>query len=675
MNQMIFVVLVLVFQIVSAENDATPEFKKCSEYSRHIVEGQKIGTLVVQVSAETVDDVDIEYSLLSNDRFTIHPISGKIKTNYVFDRDEPKNETSELIKVCATNKKNRKLKGICDIQIVIDDINDNPPIFQQKHYHSSVFINSTVNDMIFKVKATDIDDGENSKILYKIESHSFRIDNDGTIFLEDICVDEELGYVYNITVKAFNENKSSYFDNSLISLTVVDVYENLTIAQTSDTIGTLFNDGTKADEVKEDNLLPVHNTDNDEDENDYDIDFDNLDLDDEDEDSQAKNDPTLNKKDDVIEDKILKTTLKSESTTIAQTTPISMLLNETEKLDKDKEDKNPSISTQSSLVTIAQTTVKNSLMLSKKDDVNIAVTTVLKSEPTAIAQTTPISVLLNDTDTEGDKDKEDKNPRTEVIIAQTTPISVLLENKDTEGVDVNEDGTLTTTPEIDLIVDETPINLLNDADTKVDKVNDEFMNARITSDNVITDITKKIARFLMQDYYLIAIVALIIIIQISILVYRTYCFKGKRVSHDFETADNSLYFFGSEKRDSFCMVETKAMNDYEPSPKLQSPRYYRTEPKEEPMYQECAYGQNKNNDGEVYDHLSYNEIPKRDSKIPDEPFYKTPTSFRSTRIIFPDIHAKPTESRIPFCESSIEHQTPINASAPCYSNISINVMK
>ncbi|CAO1438707.1 unnamed protein product [Diamesa hyperborea] len=656
MNQIIFVVLVLVFQIVSAENDATPEFKKCSEYSRHIMEGQKIGTLVVQVSAETVDDVDIEYSLLSNDRFTIHPISGKIKTNYVFDRDEPKNETSELIKVCATNKKNRKLKGICDIQIVIDDINDNPPIFQQKHYHSSIFINSTANDMIFKVKATDIDDGENSKILYKIESHSFRIDNDGTIFLEDICVDKELGYVYNFTVKALNEKKTSNFDISLISLTVVDVYENLTIAQTSDTVGTLFNDGTKADEVKEDNLLPVHNTDNDEDEDDYVvIEEDNKDDDDvieednkdDDDDSQAKNDqtisPTLNKKDDVNEDKILITTLKSESTTIAQTTPISMLLNETEKLDKDKEDKNPSISTQTSLVTIAQTTVKNSLMLSKKDDVNIAVTTVLKSEPTAIAQTTQVSVLL--------------------------------ENKDTEEDDVNEDELQTTTLEIDLTVDETPINLLNDADTKVDKVNDEFMNERITSDDVITDITKKIARFLMQDYYLIAIVALIIIILISILVYRTCCFKGKRVSHDFETADNSLYFFGSEKRDSFCMVETKAMNDYEPSPKQKSPRYYRTEPKEEPMYQECAYGQNKNNDGEVYDHLSYNEIPKRDSKIPDEPFYKTPTSFRSTRIIFPDIHAKPTESRIPFCESSIEHQTPINASAPCYSNISINVMK
>ena len=142
MNQRIFLVLVLVFRIISAESESNgiPVFKRCSEYGKHIMEDLEVGSIVLQVSAtvETVNVVDIEYTLLSNDRFKVDPISGQITTNYKFDGDEPENKKEELITVCATNKNNPKLKGTCDIIIVIDDINDNPPIFHQTDYHDII---------------------------------------------------------------------------------------------------------------------------------------------------------------------------------------------------------------------------------------------------------------------------------------------------------------------------------------------------------------------------------------------------------------------------------------------------------------------------------------------------------------------------------------------------------
>lgn len=207
---------------ISAESEK-PVFIKCSEYETTILEGLKVGTVVLEVAAtvNNVDVVDIEYTLLSNNRFKIDVISGQITTNYVFDRDVPKNEKEEIIRVCATFKKDPKLKGFCDIKIVIDDVNDNLPTFQQNEFHKDLLINSKINEMIFKIEATDIDDEENSKIGYELYSDLLRVDNSGAIFLKNI-VDKKPGEFYLVTLRAFNTNNPLNFTECYINFRVIN---------------------------------------------------------------------------------------------------------------------------------------------------------------------------------------------------------------------------------------------------------------------------------------------------------------------------------------------------------------------------------------------------------------------------------------------------------------------
>ena len=449
--------LVLISKMISAEDvsGAIPVFKKCSEYGKHILEEEEVGTLVLEVSATVKTFDEVEYSLLTNDRFKIDPISGQITTNYKFDRDEPMNEQEELIKVCATNRNNHELKGICDIKIVIDDINDNPPIFQQTPYHSTVLINSTINDVIFKVKATDIDQGENTINVYLTNSDVFSIDSDGTLYLAK-NIDKKLGDFYSFTVHAFNQNKASNSDRSLVTLTVIDGSENHSTQTTTVESSLLSNDNTDID----------YNDD----------------------------------------------------------------------LDEDNEDGNSNNSFQRSEEANDQTTDKMSSLLKvdaevHEDEIR---STTFKSKQTTIAQVTVKINLLSNNDAEVDKLNEDETLITTLESEQTTIA---------QKIDVNN-------------------TLLNNTDTEVDKDNDGSMNESIISDGNFTYITTMIARFLMQDFNLFAIVALIIIILLIILVC-SYCFcRSKLISHDFISTDNSLYFFGSDKRDSFNMVETKAMNNY-----------------------------------------------------------------------------------------------------------------
>ncbi|CAO1429537.1 unnamed protein product [Diamesa serratosioi] len=250
MNRRIFLVFVLFLISDESVFASSPVFKKCSEYKPIILEESKVGTFVMKVSAtvETDDVADIEYALVSNDKFNINAKSGKITTNYKFDRDFPKNETEELITVYATNKNDPTLTGKCDVKIVIRDINDNLPTFQQTHFESDLLINSKINDVIFKLDVTDIDEGENSIIEYKLNAPILGIDNTGTIFLKKY-VDRQLGDYYPVTLHAYNKNNPTAFAKCFISFKVVKGVNPTTLPpstpstvdQTADTTVMLIN--------------------------------------------------------------------------------------------------------------------------------------------------------------------------------------------------------------------------------------------------------------------------------------------------------------------------------------------------------------------------------------------------------------------------------------------------
>lgn len=97
---------------------------------------------------------------------------------------------------------------MCTFKVTIEDINDNPPVFDKAKYEESMSEDMVANKVVMRISASDLDDGDNSIIEYEIlpekDSQYFRIDkNNGLIFLAR-AIDKKPGQNYVIIVRASN---------------------------------------------------------------------------------------------------------------------------------------------------------------------------------------------------------------------------------------------------------------------------------------------------------------------------------------------------------------------------------------------------------------------------------------------------------------------------------------
>lgn len=97
---------------------------------------------------------------------------------------------------------------MCTFKITIEDINDNPPVFDKVKYDPSLPEDQPVNKVVVGITSSDFDDGDNSITKYEIlpekDYQYFRIDeNNGLIYLTR-PIDRRPGQYYNLVVRASN---------------------------------------------------------------------------------------------------------------------------------------------------------------------------------------------------------------------------------------------------------------------------------------------------------------------------------------------------------------------------------------------------------------------------------------------------------------------------------------
>lgn len=127
-----------------------PAFINCAGYAPSVKEEQPENTYVFTVKAVDPDpDQEILYSLVESSfdraKFTIVPTSGVIKTAHTFDRDEPIHEKFVFVTVQATDNGRPPLDDVCTFNVTIEDINDNPPVFNKAHYDENMSENTQVS--------------------------------------------------------------------------------------------------------------------------------------------------------------------------------------------------------------------------------------------------------------------------------------------------------------------------------------------------------------------------------------------------------------------------------------------------------------------------------------------------------------------------------------------------
>ncbi|KAJ9587770.1 hypothetical protein L9F63_018796 [Diploptera punctata] len=124
------------------------------------------------------------------------------------------------------------LRGSMTVNITIQDVNDNQPIFNQSRYFATIPENATVGTSVLQVFATDTDAGENGQVAYSINRRQsdkegmFRIDPGTGLIAVNRPLDFETKEVHELVVVARDHGLQPLETTAFVSIRVTDVNDN-----------------------------------------------------------------------------------------------------------------------------------------------------------------------------------------------------------------------------------------------------------------------------------------------------------------------------------------------------------------------------------------------------------------------------------------------------------------
>ncbi|NXN83861.1 CADH8 protein, partial [Bombycilla garrulus] len=191
-------------------NDNAPEFVE-GPYHATVPEMSVVGTFVTKVTATDADDpvygnsAKLVYSILEGQPyFSIEPHTAIIKTALPNMDREAKEEYFVVIQAKDMGGHMGGLSGTTTVTITLSDVNDNPPKFAQSLYHFSVMEDVALGEPIGRVKANDLDIGENAKSSYDI------IEGDGMDIFEITTDTQTQDGIIRVRKPLDFETKKSY---------------------------------------------------------------------------------------------------------------------------------------------------------------------------------------------------------------------------------------------------------------------------------------------------------------------------------------------------------------------------------------------------------------------------------------------------------------------------------
>ena len=203
---------------VEDENDNIPIMNiRVSEYfhiinnTLYISEATPMNTLLMHVIVQ-----DFDSNLNGKVNCWIEPSEPKLNltntinnmfaiyTEQLFDREQRSNYSISLIVEDSGLKKRHRT--VRELQLIITDINDSPPVFSQSSYNISIEEEKDYPDALIQIQAIDADLNENGEISYELLTNNSKNlfyvnDQTGEVFLQK-KLDREVQSNYNLTIRA-----------------------------------------------------------------------------------------------------------------------------------------------------------------------------------------------------------------------------------------------------------------------------------------------------------------------------------------------------------------------------------------------------------------------------------------------------------------------------------------
>lgn len=214
--------------MVSDVNDCAPQFTK-DNYTVSISEDAEIATVLMKIYAVDRDigiNRKVSYTLLDNagGHFEIQANTGIIQLMKALDR-----ETVDIYRLIveAADHGHPQMTSAVQVNVVVLDVNDNPPEFTQKIYHANISEMAPHGTRVVQVKAFSRDIGINAEISYSLENaEQFDIDQESGIVSVMRALDYETQAQYMLTVVAKDGGTPTLSSTSLLNVTIIDFNDN-----------------------------------------------------------------------------------------------------------------------------------------------------------------------------------------------------------------------------------------------------------------------------------------------------------------------------------------------------------------------------------------------------------------------------------------------------------------
>ncbi|XP_069366544.1 protocadherin Fat 3 [Paralichthys olivaceus] len=215
---------------VTVVNKAMPVFDK-PFYGVTVREDVAVSTSVLCINATSPEGQSVIFSITDGDpslQFDIGFDTGIIGVVYPLDY-----ETTQYFRI--TVKATDTLTGAkseVDVDIVVLDVNDNPPLFQNNSYFTVLPENSMIGTTVLQVFAQDQDSEKNAAVSYQIlsdiynNSDYFHIDSSSGLIFTARLLDYELVQRYNFIVRAMDSGDPALSSDVSVTVTVTDTNDN-----------------------------------------------------------------------------------------------------------------------------------------------------------------------------------------------------------------------------------------------------------------------------------------------------------------------------------------------------------------------------------------------------------------------------------------------------------------
>eukprot|EP00066_Takifugu_rubripes_P004700 XP_003968220.1 PREDICTED: cadherin-20 [Takifugu rubripes] len=227
-------------------NDNEPRFLD-GPYWATVPEMSQIGTSVIQLTATDADDptygnsARVVYSILEGQPyFSVDAKTGVLRVSLADMDRETRENYSVVIQAKDMGGQMGGLAGTTTVNITLTDINDNPPMFDQRLYQMSIPEAAPMGSVVGRIWAKDRDIGINAEMRYSIIDgdgrDTFDVSTDPTNLFGIITVKKPLDFEtkpsYTLKVEGANTQVDPLFhhhgpfkDVTIVHVSVEDVDE------------------------------------------------------------------------------------------------------------------------------------------------------------------------------------------------------------------------------------------------------------------------------------------------------------------------------------------------------------------------------------------------------------------------------------------------------------------